>query len=117
MEHPKNLGELQNYDPTVQKSTVTSAIAGGIGATRKVDMKDGKHWFHEKLAECGPNETLTYQLTDCNFPIDKLQHSYQFERLGNHTKVSQVMEYKVKWGLLGRIIDYRMLRKQTDAGI
>ena len=112
-----NVGELQNYDPTVSKSTATSANAGGVGASRKVDMKDGKHWFKEKMTVCKPNEALTYELTECNFPIEGLEHSYSFERIGNQTKVSQDMEYEVKWGFLGKLMDTLMLRKQTDSGI
>jgi ligand-binding SRPBCC domain-containing protein len=112
-----NPGQLQNYDPTVQKSTVTSATSSGVGTSRKVDMKDGKHWFKEEITVYTPNEALTYELTDCNFPIAGLQHSYRFERIGNQTKVTQVMEYRVKYGLLGELLDALMLRRQTDAGI
>ena len=34
--------KLDTYDPTVKKSTSTSDIKSGIGASRKVDMLDGK---------------------------------------------------------------------------
>ena len=112
-----NVGELDNYDPTVLKSTVTSPSAEGIGTSRKVDMKDGKHWFKEKMTVCKPNEALAYQLTDCNFPIEGLEHSYSFERIGNQTKVSQEMEYEVKYGFLGKVMDKIIIRKQTDSGI
>ncbi len=112
-----NVGELDHYDPTITKSTVTSTNADGLGASRKVDMKDGKHWFKEKTTVCKPNEAVTYQLTECNFPIKGLQHSYSFERVGNQTKVSQEMEYEVKYGFLGKIMDALMLRKQFDNGI
>lgn len=112
-----NVGELDRYDPTISKSTVTSTNTNGLGASRKVDMKDGKHWFKEKTIVCKPNEALTYQLTECNFPISGLQHSYSFERVGNQTKVSQEMEYEVKYGFLGRLMDTLMLRKQFDIGI
>ena len=112
-----NVGELQNYDPTVLKSTATSANVNGLGASRKVDMKDGKHWFKEKMTACKPNEALTYELTDCNFPINGLQHSYRFEGIGSQTKVSQDMEYEVKYGFLGLLMDSLMIRKQTDGGV
>jgi len=112
-----SLGELDKYDPTVQKSAVTSQNASGLGSSRKVDMKDGKHWFKEKTTMCKPNEALAFELTECNFPINGLRHSYSFERTGDQTKVVQIMEYEVKYGFLGRIMDALMLRRQTDAGI
>ena len=108
---------LDKYDPTVKKSTLISTDKTGIGAKRKVNMLEGKNWFDEKISVFKPNEALTYQLTDCSFPIKGLQHSYSFEKLGNQTKVKQVMEYTVKFGLLGKLLDAMMIRKQTENGI
>jgi ribosome-associated toxin RatA of RatAB toxin-antitoxin module len=112
-----NVGELDQYDPTIFKSTVTSSQTSGLGSSRKVDMLDGKHWFKEKTTVCRPNEALTYELTECSFPIKSLRHSYSFERSGEQTKVSQEMQYEAKYGLLGQLMDTLMLRKQFDGGI
>jgi len=108
---------LDKYDPTVKKSTLISGERTGMGAKRKVIMLDGKNWFEEKITVFDPNQALTYQLTDCSFPIKGLKHSYSFERAGNHTRVKQVMEYTVKYGLLGKLLDGVMIRKQSDSGI
>jgi ribosome-associated toxin RatA of RatAB toxin-antitoxin module len=108
---------LEKYDPTVKKSTLISAEKTGIGAKRKVLMLDGKNWFDEKVVEFKPKEALAYQLTDCSFPIKGLKHSYSFEKVGSQTKVVQVMEYTVKFGLLGMLLDNLMIRKQSDTGI
>jgi len=109
--------ELEQYDPTVRKSTALTEARWGEGAARKVEMKDGKNWFEEKVTAWVPNETLTYELTACSFPINRLSHTYSFERVGSRIKVKQVMEYRVKFGLLGRLMDRLMIRKQSDAGI
>ncbi len=108
---------LDKYDPTVKKSTLISADKTGIGAKRKVNMLDGKNWFEEKVTVFKSNVALTYQLTDCTFPMKDLKHSYSFEKIGNQTKVKQIMEYTVKFGLLGKLLDRLMIRKQSDAGI
>ena len=112
-----NLELLEKYDPTVKKSTVISTERTNLGAKRKVDMLDGKNWFEEKVAVFNPHETLTYELTACSFPVHKLKHSYSFQKIGDQTKVKQVMEYKVKFGLLGKLLDVLMIRKQSDIGI
>jgi ligand-binding SRPBCC domain-containing protein len=108
---------LEQYDPTVKKSTLLSEIKKGTGAKRKVFMADGKNWFEEKVTSCKPNEILSYQLTDCTFPIKSLTHTYTFEQSGNQTKVKQVMHYRVKFGLLGKLLDGLMIRRQSDAGV
>ncbi|MBI1767072.1 MAG: SRPBCC family protein [Bacteroidetes bacterium] len=108
---------LDKYDPTVRKSSLISNERTSLGAKRRVEMLDGKNWFEEKITECKPNEALTYELTACSFPVHKLKHSYTFQKLGGQTKVSQIMEYTVKFGLIGRLLDVLMIRKQSDAGI
>jgi ribosome-associated toxin RatA of RatAB toxin-antitoxin module len=108
---------LDKYDPTVKKSTLVSSGKTGIGAKRKVDMLDGKNWFEEKITVFNPNVALTYQLTDCSFPIKGLMHSYSFEKMGNQTKVEQVMVYTVKFGLFGKLLDRLMIRRQSDKGV
>ena len=108
---------LDKYDPTVKKSTALSQSKKGIGAKRKVDMLDGKNWFEEQCTVCQTNEALTYQLTACSFPVHKLKHSYSFEKTGNQIKVKQVMQYEMKFGLFGKIMDALMVRNQSDKGI
>jgi ligand-binding SRPBCC domain-containing protein len=108
---------LDKYDPTVKRSSLISDEKTSIGAKRRVDMLDGKNWFEEKITQYQPNESLTYELTACSFPVHKLKHSYSFQKIGEKTKVSQVMEYTVKFGLLGKLLDVLMIRRQSDAGI
>ncbi len=108
---------LDKYDPTVKKSVVISEQKTSLGAKRRVDMSDGKNWFEESITVFKPNETLTYELTACSFPVHKLRHSYTFEKIGEQTRVIQVMEYTVRFGFLGRILDALVIKRQSDGGI
>ena len=112
-----NIELLEEYDPTVKKSTAITAQKSGIGAKRKVMMLDGKNWFEESVIFFKPMETLAYQLTACSFPIENLKHTYSFEKIDNQIKVKQVMEYQIKFGFFGKILDSLMVRKQSDSGI
>jgi ligand-binding SRPBCC domain-containing protein len=112
-----NVEALEQFDPTVRKSNAVSTIRNGIGAKRKVDMADGKNWFEEVVTTSIQNEALTYELTACSFPIHSLKHSYSFVSNGTQTTVRQVMEYRVKYGLLGQLLDKLMIRKQTSGGV
>lgn len=108
---------LDKTDPTVKKATLISDNKTGLDAKRKVLMQDGKNWFDEKITVFKPNEELVYQLTDCSFPIKGLKHTYSFQKIGNQTKVQQAMEYTVKFGLLGVLMDKMMIGKQFNSGI
>ena len=112
-----DIEKLDKYDPTVKKSVAISEFKNGIGAKRKVEMNDGKNWFKEHCTVWNPYKNLTYELLACSFPIHNLKHSYSFEKLGHKTKVKQVMVYNVKFGLIGKLLDILMIKKQSDAGI
>src|ERR1043165_9581917 len=51
-----NAALLDQYDPTVKKSTLISAHSSGPDAKRRVDMLDGKNWFEEKITEYDPGK-------------------------------------------------------------
>lgn len=108
---------LDQYDPTVKKSVATSKIKTGLGASRKVDMKDGKNWFEEKCTISEHKKALQFELTVCSFPVHSLNHTYSFEEIGSQVKVKQVMKYQMKFGFLGKIMDTLMVKKQSDKGI
>ena len=112
-----NNEELEKYDPTVARSRSLTPMKSGPGAARKVEMKDGKNWFEERVTKWVPNEALTYELTACSFPIHRLSHTYSFEQAERGIKVKQVMEYRVKFGRLGRVMDRLMIREQSVASI
>ena len=108
---------LDKTDPTVKKATLISSNKTGLEAKRKVLMQDGKNWFDEKITVFKPNEELVYQLTDCSFPIKGLKHTYSFQNIDNQTKVQQTMEYSVKFGIIGVLMDKMMIGKQFNSGI
>ncbi|GDX53109.1 hypothetical protein LBMAG27_21560 [Bacteroidota bacterium] len=108
---------LENLDPNVKKSTSLSNIKSGMNAKRKVDMIDGKNWFEEKVTAIKQNESLTYELTACSFPVKSLKYTYTVEKADNQTRVKQAMTYEIKFGLLGKLLDALMIRKQYNKGI
>jgi uncharacterized protein YndB with AHSA1/START domain len=112
-----DVAALDQYDPTVKKSTAITSERSGPGAKRKVEMLDGKNWFEEEVTVFKTNEALTYELTACSFPVERLNHQYSFEISNGHVKVKQVMKYQVKFGLFGTLLDVLMIRKQSDKGI
>lgn len=100
-----DLEALEKYDPTVARSEVISEIKTGTGSSRKVHMADGKNWFEEIITEWQPNQELEIRLTNCTFPIKRLRHSYRLTEDDGNTVVYQVMDYQVKYGIPGKILD------------
>jgi ligand-binding SRPBCC domain-containing protein len=111
-----SLDLLDRYDPGVTKSEIVTSSREGPGSARRCELKPGG-WFKEKVAEWSPNESLSFELFECTLPVRRLKHSYTLTRDGSGTIVCQRMEYELKFGAIGRLMDTMMVRKKWDAGI
>jgi ligand-binding SRPBCC domain-containing protein len=111
-----SLDALERYDPGVVKSEIVTSSQEGPGAARRCDLKPGG-WFKERVAEWTPHESLSFELFECTLPVRRLKHSYTLTRDGSGTTVHQRMEYELKFGPIGKLMDLMMVRKKWDAGI
>jgi len=111
-----SLDALAEYDPGVSKSEIISDAKRGPGAARRCDLAPGG-WFKERVAAWQPNEALSFELYECTLPLRALRHSYTLVPEGGGTLVRQRMEYRLKFGLLGKLLDAMVVRKKWNAGI
>lgn len=111
-----NLGLLYRYDPVIRASDVISNTATGVGAERKCELKP-KGWYKERITEWKPNQAITFELYECTLPVKRLKHSYVLKNLGQATHIVQIMEYELKMGIFGKILNALFIRKKWDAGI
>ena len=77
---------------------------------------DGKNWFEETCTVSETNKALTFELTACSFPVKKLIHNYSFQNVGNKIRVTQEMNYEMKFGPIGKLMG-TMLKSKWNKGI
>ena len=111
-----SLEALQNYDPGVIRSAIISSAMEGVGAARECDLAAGGS-FRERVAEWKPYEALAFELFECTLPVNQLRHRYTFAIEEGGTRVYQRMEYELKMGVLGKLMDALVVRRRWDAGI
>jgi len=111
-----SLDALHRYDPGIKKSEIVSTAREGPGSARRCDLVPGG-WFKEKVADWKPHESLSFELFECTLPVRRLKHSYTLTPDGSGTVVRQRMEYQLKFGPVGKLMDAMMVRKKWDAGI
>ena len=111
-----SLDALDRYDPGITKSKLVSPAAEGLGASRQCDLAPGG-WFREKVIEWRPNEAIAFELYECTLPVRRLKHYYALTADTGGTVVTQRMEYELKFGPLGMLMDAVMVRKKWNAGI
>jgi ligand-binding SRPBCC domain-containing protein len=111
-----SLDILERYDPGVKKSQVISQERQGPGAARRCDLVPGG-WFKEKIVAFEPHRAISFELFECTLPVRRLKHDYTLTKEGRGTRVLQRMEYELKLGLLGRLMDALMVRRKWEAGV
>lgn len=110
------LEALEAYDPGVARSRRTSPQRDGVGAARRCELTP-RGWFEERVTEWRPGEALAFELSACNLPVELLRHRYTLVPDGGGTRVTQHMEYRLRYGHLGRLLDALVVRRRWDAGI
>ncbi len=111
-----SLDALDQYDPGVRKSEIISSSREGPGSARRCDLTPGG-WFKEKVVDWKPHESLSFELFECTLPVRRLKYSYALSEVGGGTLVRQRMEYELKFGPVGKLMDAMMVRKKWDAGV
>lgn len=110
------LDALAHYDPAIALSEIESSDACGVGASRRCTLKAGG-WFRERVTKWDTQRELAFELYECTLPVRRLQHRYTLTRDGNGTRVEQRMEYELKFGLVGGLLDLIAVRRKWDASI
>ena len=111
-----SLEALDRYDPGVAKAEIVSDVKEGPGAARRCDLTPGG-WFKEKISLWKPREALAFELYECTLPVRRLKHTYTLVADSGGTVVRQRMEYELKFGALGRLLDAVVVRRKWNAGI
>ena len=111
-----SLDLLERYDPGVASSSIVGDTSSGVGASRRCELTPGG-WFVEQVVDARPSEALAIELVECLLPVLRLRHDYTLTADGDATVVAQRMEYQLKFGLAGRILDVLMVRRKWDVGI
>jgi ligand-binding SRPBCC domain-containing protein len=111
-----SLDALDRYDPGVIRSKIVTPTREGPGSARRCDLKPGG-WFKERVVDWKANELLSFELFECTLPVRRLKHSYTLTSDDSGTVVRQRMEYELKFGPIGKLMDTVLVRKKWNAGI
>lgn len=111
-----SLSALDRYDPGVARSSLLPGATEGIGAARRCELRP-RGWFAERVTRWEPGQTLAFELYDCSLPVRRLAHRYTLTATGGRTVIEQRMEYQLKYGMLGRLLDVVLVRRAWRRGI
>ncbi|MFK7803541.1 MAG: SRPBCC family protein [Anaerolineae bacterium] len=111
-----DIGEIHQWNPGVVSSKTTSTGVVGLGATRYCDL-GGKNYLDEKVVAWQPNEQITMRITATNMPFAQADIRFYLRPEGNGTHVTVSPEYKLKYGVVGTILDKLFVEKTYSKGM
>lgn len=108
-----DLEAVQYYNSGVKHTQCTSTVREGIGASRHCDLKP-KGWVKERVIAWEPQKAVAMELYESQWPLEFMRWRTVLMPNGAGTRVSQEMEYQVKFGPLGALLDKLVMRRKLD---
>ena len=111
-----DLTAVRHYNPLVQSARYTSKNKSGIGASRRCELKPNG-FTEERVDAWEQGKLLGIELTDSSWPIASMRWQTTLQSTGSGTSMRQEMNYRLKFGPVGRLLDALVLRRKLTADI
>jgi ligand-binding SRPBCC domain-containing protein len=113
-----DLTAVERYNPGVRAASVEGTPRAGVGARRAcVLLPKGR--VVERVTQWEDQRALGLEVAESDWPILFMRWVTRLEADGPRTRITQDLEYRVKFGPLGWLLDQlvmkRKLRSNLDA--
>lgn len=113
-----DFGAVHRYSGGVESSPINPGTpTTGLGAERNCKLYDGNH-IQERITEFVEREALGLEVFDTSMPLDSGNARFSLSPTKNGgCEVTMTMNYVVKWGPLGRLLNTLMLRRAMTSSL
>lgn len=111
-----DLTAVQHYNQMVSSARFVTDHRQGVGAMRRCELKP-KGFVQERVWDWIPNRAIGLEVAASEWPLVFMKWRTELENDGGATLVRQEMNYKLKFGPLGALMDALMMRRKLDGGI
>lgn len=111
-----DLEAVQHYNSGVKHAKYISTVRHGVGASRQCDFKS-KGWVKERVIAWEPLQAVTMEFYESTLPIEFMRWRTVLAPEDTGTRVSQDLEYKIKFGLFGALLDKLVMRRKMDQAL
>jgi hypothetical protein len=113
-----DLAAVQQYNPGVRHASVVGSQRTGVGARRACDLAPAGRVV-ERVTLWEDGRALGLEVAESDWPIHFMRWVTRLEPHERGTRITQSLEYRVKYGpigwLLDRLVMKRKLTKTLDA--
>ncbi len=111
-----DIGSIHVWNPGVTYSYATGEEAIGLGASRHCDL--GRlGYLKEKVVEFDTEARLTMRVVDTNLPFARADIRFHLKCHDGGTTVTVEPVYRLRYGLLGAVIDRFFVRRTYRRGM
>jgi carbon monoxide dehydrogenase subunit G len=111
-----DLCAVTQYNATVVSARIEGERSTGVGAYRVCELKP-KGKVKERVTIWEPDRCIGLEVVESDWPIVFMNWETGLAPKDSGTLVTQAMQYQVKFGLLGSLLDTLVMRRKLDAAI
>jgi hypothetical protein len=109
-----DLEAVQHYNRGVRRAATEGSQRSGVGARRSCDLLP-KGRVVERVTHWEPGHALGLEVVESDWPIHFMRWITRLEPSGDGTRITQSLEYRVKFGPLGWLLDRLVMKRKLTA--
>lgn len=107
-----DLEAVQHYNPTVRTAAIRGSRRTGVGAERVCELPKGR--VVERVTHWEDGRAVGLEVAESDWPIRFMRWVTRIEPVGSGSRISQTLEYAVKFGPLGWLLDALVMRRKLS---
>ena len=104
-----DFGDVAAWAPYMRVSHLLGDQATGVGTRRAMQHELGFR-FEERVTEWTEGEGIAFDVLKAPWPMTKVAESWRIEAVDNGVQVTTRVEYDMKLGPAGRLLDAALVR-------
>ena len=109
-----DLEAVQHYNPTVRTAAVRGGRRTGVGAERVCDLHP-RGRVVERVTHWDERRAVGLEVAESDWPIRFMRWVTRIEPRGSGSLITQDLEYALKFGPLGWLLDKLVMRRKLSA--
>jgi hypothetical protein len=109
-----DLEAVQHYNPTVRTAAVKGTRRTGVGAERVCDLLP-KGRVVERVTHWEDGRAVGLEVAESDWPIHFMRWVTRIEPKGDCSLITQELEYAVKFGPLGWLLDKLVMKRKLTS--
>lgn len=112
----RDLTAVARYNPQVKSARISGRKVSGVGAMRSCDLEP-KGRVVERVTDYDEGRELGLEVVESDWPITFMKWVTRIEPDGSGARLTQSLDYGMKFGPVGWLLDTLMMRRAITRNI